>query len=81
MVIVDVAMSLEDPFDDAALDALSIFESLSHISAVRVPRSSQSSLSACFGACMSLGCFSQSHQSHLRGACPSAVTVIPRCMF
>mmetsp|Transcript_28748 Transcript_28748/g.77462 ORF Transcript_28748/g.77462 Transcript_28748/m.77462 type:complete len:480 (-) Transcript_28748:291-1730(-) len=34
MVIVDVAMSLEDPFDDAALDALSIFESLSHISAM-----------------------------------------------
>ncbi|KAF5837258.1 hypothetical protein DUNSADRAFT_4584 [Dunaliella salina] len=34
MVVVDVAMSLEDPFDDSALDALSLFESLSHISAM-----------------------------------------------
>jgi hypothetical protein len=35
MVTFDVAMSLEDPFDDAALDALSLFEALGHVSAVR----------------------------------------------
>ena len=36
MVTVDCAMGLEDPFDDTALDALSLFEALGHISAVCV---------------------------------------------
>jgi len=35
MVMVDVTMTLEDPFDDAALDAISLFEALGHVSAVR----------------------------------------------
>jgi len=37
MVVLDTVMTLEDPFDDAALDALSVFEALGHISAVSKP--------------------------------------------
>lgn len=34
MVLMDVAISLEDPFDEAALDGISCFEALDHIAAM-----------------------------------------------
>lgn len=35
MVLLDLTVILEDPFDDTALDALSLYEMMDHVHAVR----------------------------------------------